>query len=176
MCERICVAVLLHARLSIRCTKWEEFQAPPTSRQASFFLLIFFFCQWGSLSPNSAQFPPLLLSPSSPPTTLNSNLTSRHVEKLSTFGSCTVKKNHPKQQNVLCTTTHTHGNVAGRSNLNSLARLVNIQNSPTDTSGTGTNSKFGNCTLNILSLLIFSSHPRAPPLHCCDCCNRITEK
>lgn len=127
VCERICVALLLHVGSSVRCTKWEEFHAPPKFRRV--FSLVFFF-QCESSSPSGAQFPPLRLSPSSTPTTLNSNLTPRHVEKLSAFGSCTVKKkNHPKQQNVLRTTTHTHGNVAGRSNLNSLARLVTIDSS-----------------------------------------------
>lgn len=42
MGERICVAVLLHAVSSIRFAKWEEFQAPPTSRRDSFF--VGFFC------------------------------------------------------------------------------------------------------------------------------------
>lgn len=53
----------------------------------------------------------------------------------------------------------THGNVAGRSNLNSLARLVKIHNSPADTAETGSKRKFGNCTLKYfkLSLLWLAS-------------------
>lgn len=81
--ERICVAVYLHVDSSVRCTHWEEFQAPPTFRKDSFslFCFFFFFCQWESSSPDGAQFPPSLLSPSTTPTTLNSNLTPRRVEK-----------------------------------------------------------------------------------------------
>lgn len=105
-----------------------SFQAPPTSRGACFsasggvqvlIALIFLLCCFlllPLLPPLWTQTWPLDVFKNSP-----------HLAR------ALWERTTPERQNVLRTTTPTYGNVAGRSNLNSLARLVKNYNSPADT-------------------------------------------